>query len=252
MGMGDTRILDLEAAVKAIPGVLGCVILLRPDGSSGEIQAFSKMGEEREALQHEVVAQIEKHGFSDKIKVVHVFELDAESLFGDMQTLERAAELAEQDARTKGPLAIAEETPQPADPPGTRRAWHGEQGLKKRPLLQRVVLSASSHSTEAEVALGATDDEQVVGLAAGEKTPHGLMVVGEATLEACRQLVPGFDAELRGASLVTVVGEEAVLSLVRLDGQDLIGAALLRGGPASEAAVRATLDAINRTLLRQG
>lgn len=247
--MADSRLLDLESSIKSMPGVLGCVILVKPDGGAGEIQAFSRLGADRRALQDQILAELEQRGLQGQIKVVHVFELDAESLFGDRQTLERAAELAEQEARSRGPLSLAEE-PAALAPEPARSRWEPENALKNRPLVQRVVLTASSHSTEAEVALTGAESE-VVGLASGEKTPHGLMVVAEATLKACRQLVEGFGAELRGASLVSVVGEEAVMVLVRLKGQDLVGAALLRGGPASEAAVRATLDAVNRVLLRR-
>jgi hypothetical protein len=90
-------------------------------------------------------------------------------------------------------------------------------------------------------------------LARGAKTLHGLKVVAEATLDACSQLVQTFDVELRGASLIAVAGQEAAVVLVRTaGGHDLVGSALLRNGPASEATVRATLDAVNRILLKRG
>jgi hypothetical protein len=74
-------------------------------------------------------------------------------------------------------------------------------------------------------------------------------VLAEATLEAVGRLVHGVKIELRGASLVTVVGEEAVLVVVEeVDGPEMRGAALVRGGPVTEATVRATLDAINGRL----
>jgi hypothetical protein len=111
-----------------------------------------------------------------------------------------------------------------------------------------VILSSTTQHAEASVALQGPGQE-VVGAASGEKTAYGLAVVAEATLKACGELVPEFDVELRGASLVTVVGEQAVVSLVRVRGyEDLMGCALLRNGPASDATVRATLDAVNRVL----
>jgi hypothetical protein len=113
-----------------------------------------------------------------------------------------------------------------------------------------VILTSSSGTAQAEVALRDKSAE-VVGSAQGEKTAYGLAVVAEATLKACQSLVPGLDVELRGASLVAVVGEQAVIALVRLDEQqDLLGCALLRNGPATDAAVRSTLDAVNRVLIR--
>jgi hypothetical protein len=53
-----------------------------------------------------------------------------------------------------------------------------------------------------------------------------------------------------GASLVSILGREAVLVLVKIDDLETVGAALLRDGPATEAAVRATLDAVNRRMER--
>lgn len=237
--MATEPLVQLESTIKQLPGVLGCVILASPDGSAAEIQAFARAGLAREAVEGLIASEIERVGLGDKMTAIHVFELDAESVFGDRQSLERAAEVAEQEARVRGPLTPREERPRP-DP------WRNEGALDSRPTLQRVVLTATSHTSEAEVSLG-----DVVGTASGEKTLHGLAVVGEATLQACGMLVPDFEVELLGASLVGVVGHEAVMVLVRLaDAHDLLGAALLRNGPASEATVRATLDAVNRVLLR--
>lgn len=247
----ETGLLDLEADLKKIPDVLGCVILVKADGSSGEIQAFARVDADLEALKAQILSLVDRAGFADKLRVVQVFELEAESLFGDRQTLERAAELAEQEARARGPLEPAGaqidlETPVLE---WGHRPWRGLEG---RPLVQRVVLSATTATSEAEVALTGPAETEVVGLASGEKTAHGLTVVAQATLDACRRLVEGFEAEVRGASLVTVVGEEAVVVLVRLAGDlDLMGSALLRRASSSEAAVRATLDAVNRLLLRR-
>ena len=56
--------------------------------------------------------------------------------------------------------------------------------------------------------------------------------------------------ELDQASPAGVVGERVLLVDQRLP--DLVGAALLRQGSPAEAIVRATLDAVNRQLLRWG
>lgn len=241
--MPDQRLVDLENTIKELPGVLGCVILADGESSSAEVQAFARVGLDREAVEALISSEAARAGLADAIQVIHVFELDAESMFGDRSTLLRAAEMAEQDARARGPLTqasvdIDDAEPEPAD---------DFKSLDTRPVVQRVVLSSVSGAAEAEVAL--SGDSQVVGSARGEKTVHGLRVVAEATLHACKQLVDGFKVELTGASLVSVMGEEAVLVLVkRGNGQDLVGSALLREGPASEATVRATLDAVNRFL----
>jgi len=250
--MAQSQLIDLEMTIKQLPGVLGCVILANADGTAGEIQAFSRTGLDREAVEGLIVAEVERVGLSDHLRTIHVFELDAESLFGDRQSLERAAELAEQEARARGPLAtdLEEADGDEGAPKRAGDGWSELRGLEVRPSVQRVVLSASSLVSQAEVALAAEPGSDVVGSASGEKTPHGLKVVAEATLDACAKLVPGFRVELRGASLVNVVGEEAVIVLVRAPQGDLVGSALLRSGAASEAAVRATLDAVNRFLLR--
>lgn len=240
--VADQRLVDLENTVKELPGVLGCVILADGESSSAEVQAFARVGLDPEAVEALISAEAARAGLADAIQVIHVFELDAESMFGDRSTLLRAAEMAEQDARARGPLTQNVDVDDPDATPG-----EDFKSLDTRPIVQRVVLSSVSGAAEAEVAL--SGDSQVVGSARGEKTLHGLRVVAEATLHACKQLVDGFKVELTGASLVSVMGEEAVLVLVkRGNGQDLVGSALLREGPASEATVRATLDAVNRFL----
>ena len=245
--MSDADLVDLESRIKELPGVLGCVILSNPDGSPSEIQAFSRAGMEADVLEGLIQAEVTKAGVESSVRQIHVFELDAETYVSDRDTLNRAAEVARQAVDARAPIdarqeAISEEL--------LELQSHGPVpgSLEKRPILHRVILSSTTAHAEAEVALGARDAE-VIGAATGEKTAYGLAVVAEATLKACSELVAGLDVELRGASLVTVVGEQAVVSLVRVRGyEDLLGCALLRNGPASDATVRATLDAINRLL----
>jgi len=235
----------LEGSLKALPGVLGCVILTDRDGAPSEIQAFSRRGTDQQAIQDQIQAEVAARGLGGRLRQIYVFELEAESHFGDRETLERAAELAEQDARTRGPRTAADKAlvslhTVVAEPTGS--------ASKDRPPLLRVSFSSTNVESEAEVALGSGTSE-VIGQAAGEKTPHGLKVLAEATLEAVARLVGEERLRLVGASMVSVVGEEAVLILVKEDGgPEMLGGALIRGGPVTEAAVRATLDAVNRRL----
>jgi hypothetical protein len=239
----------LEGSLKALPGVLGCVILTDRDGAPSEIQAFSRRGTDQQAIQDQIQAEVAARGLAGHLRQIYVFELDAESHFGDRETLERAAELAEQDARTKGPSSTAEKTLVSLH---TVVSEATGSASKERPPLLRVSFSSTSVESEAEVALGSGSSE-VVGQASGEKTPHGLMVLAEATLEAVAILVGEEHLRLVGASLVNIVGEEAVLVLVKEDeGPEMLGGALIRGGPVTEAAVRATLDAVNRRLTHSG
>lgn len=243
---------DLENAVKQLPGVLGCVILTTAEGVPSEIQAFTRKGTDREGVERAVNAEVEKRGLSPVLSHVSVFELEAESYFGDLESLERAAELAEQEARARGSAGGSAGVSEIARISLTSRETRlgpPAAELKRRPPLLRVDLSSTSMTSEAKVALADHSDQEIVGTAEGEKTPHGLRVLAEATLEAVGRLVPGVKIELRGASLVNVVGEEAVLVVVEeVDGPEMLGAALVRGGPVTEATVRATLDAINGRL----
>lgn len=241
--MADTSLVDLETSIKKLPGVLGCVILTDKTGNPSEIQAFTRLGIDQGEVQRSILSEVASRGLPPVAQIM-VFELEAESHFGDRESLERAAQLAEQEARARGP-ARPEAQQAPAPPPGGERQ-HGT--LRRRPLLSRVALSSTTWRSEAEVALG-SEGSEVSGFSEGEKTPHGLKVLAQATLEATGRLVEGMRFVLKGASLVKTFEREAVLVVVEVDdGPESIGAALVRDGPTSEAAVRATLDAVNRRL----
>ena len=241
--MSDENTLDLESSIKELPGVLGCVILTNPDsGAPEEIQAFIESGGDRARTQHQIYDQAFNHGVHESLRQVLVFELQAETNLGGRESLKRAAEVAEQEARARG-RSESGEPPPPGPPPPP---------LEARPQLGRVLLSSTVWRSEAEVALG-PEGEQVTGQATGEKTPHGLSVLAQATLDAASRLAPGVTLELKGASLVNTFGREAVLVVIKVgDEPEILGAALVRDGPVTEAAVRATLDALNRRLARGG
>jgi hypothetical protein len=235
----STALVELEKAVEAIEGVLGCVILAAPDDTSpAEIQAFARLGSDLDAVRKAIVDEVTRRGLEASLSKIFVFELEAESHLGDRESLQRAAEVAEQEARVRGPLTARSESAK----------GFGHRPSTRRPPLRKVLLASSlPGSAEAEVVLGGEGGD-VVGQARGEKTPHSLRVLAEATLHAAGRLVTEVDFTLGGASLVSVIGREAVMVLVRDGDLETVGAALVREGPVSEAAVRATLDAINRRL----
>jgi hypothetical protein len=244
--MADIDLVELESSIKKLPDVLGCVILTDPAGRATEIQAFTKSGSDQETV-HKAIIDTATFNGVERLRQVLVFELEAESIFGDRESLERAAELAEQEARARG--LQWEPDPPLEHEPQTRDIL----GHAFRPPLRRVVLSSSAWKTHAEVVLGHDEADEVTGESSGDKTPHGLKVLAQATLDAVANLVGTTDFMLEGASLVSVVGNEAVLVMLRLhDGLEVLGAALVREGPVSEAAVRATLDALNRRFARRG
>ncbi len=242
--MSHTDLEDLEASIKQLPGVLGCVILRTSDGTPSEIQAFTQVGTDRDAVQSQILNEIAHRDLGGPVSQVFVFELEAESYFGDLESLERAAEVAEQDARSHGPLtpSPAATTPAPASTPAPAAPG------RSRPALRRVALTSSSWQSQAVVALGSSESE-VVGTSSSEKTPHGLKVLAEATLGAVRTLVPEVHFKLKTAALVSLGEQEAVLVVVQEEQKfDVLGGALTRGGPVTETCVRATLDAVNRRL----
>lgn len=243
--MAQSEISEFESTIKAIPGVLGCVILAGSDGGPSEIQAFTSTGTDRDEIQARILEEMASRDFGDENSRVYVFELSAESYFDDLESLERQVEFAEQEARTAGRLGD-QEGEVPAQHPAVTP-------LKARPRVRKVSLSSSSWTSEAVVALG-DEETEAVGQASAEKTPHGLKVVADATLEAAQKITGGETSfRVKSASLVNVGGQEAVLVLVLENDQDMLGSALTRGGPLHEATVRATLDAINRRLaLRSG
>lgn len=247
--MAEDALVELEERIESLPGVLGCVILTAGDGSPAEIQAFTQVGTDLGQVREAVVDVVERAGLQRTLEKVFVFELEAESHFGDRESLARAAEVAEQEARARGPLSGTEQKAKEKAEAPAPRPRPSQASMKRRPVLRRVVLGSSpvGQSSEAEVVLGGVDNE-VVGRARGEKTPHGLKVLAQATLEAASKLVIDIDFRLTGASLVTAMGREAVIVLVQDEGLETVGAAMVRDGPISEATVRATLDAINRRL----
>ncbi|HYN37515.1 MAG TPA: hypothetical protein VEV82_11150, partial [Actinomycetota bacterium] len=179
------------------------------------------------------------HGSLDELKQVLVFELAAETELGDRSSLQQQAEMAEQEVRARGLFSDADESGS-----GSKRA------PVDRPPMGRVILSSTVWKSEALVDLG-PEGEQVTGQAMGDKTPHGLSVLAQATLDAASRIAGGVELKLKGASLISIVGREAVLVVVQVeDSPGTLGAALVRDGPVTEAAVRATLDALNRRLAR--
>jgi hypothetical protein len=230
------NLLDLEAAIKRIPGVLGCVILSAADGAPAEVQAFTRVGVDRDGVQEAILALAGDLGIGHALEQVLVFELETESLLGGPDSLHQAELLAELEALSDEQETV--EAGRPAAPAQPRRP---------RPVFRKVVSLSTTWRSEAEVSLGDRSHD-VVGQAIGRPSSHGLEVLAQATLDAVIQLFPGERFTLGGTWLSTVGEREVVLVLVVKDEVESVGAALVREGPLTEAAVRATLDAVNRRL----
>lgn len=119
----------------------------------------------------------------------------------------------------------------------------------KRPLIGNITLTTAGPTVEAQVSLfldGKTSD----GYGSGPRSAHSLRVVAATTLEAAQAFLgkAGMFA-LQGVSLVEVLGQQVVIVLVHSvfgEGSLVLGASLVGDSEAHEAAVRASLDAVNR------
>lgn len=234
-------LLDLEATIRELPGVLGCVIVADQLGEPSEVQAFTDAGADRSKLQRAILDEATRRGMGGSLRQVLVFELEAEALMGGPDSLRQAELLAELEALDD------EASPGGAPvPPGL------SESSPVRPVLQRVVATLRSAAAESKAEVALVDGEtKVIGRAVGRQSAHGLNIVAQATIDAVHKMV-GEEARftLEATSLTEMNATEIVIVLVGSPDGEMVGAALVRGGPHADAAVRATLDALNRRLTR--
>jgi hypothetical protein len=234
-------LLDLEATIRKLPGVLGCVIVADPAGEPSEVQAFTDADADRSKLQRAIFDETTRRGMGGSLRQVLVFELEAEALMGGPESLRQAELLAELEALDD------ESSPGGAPlPPGPI------ESSPVRPVLQRVVATLRSSAAESEVEVALVDGETaVIGQAVGRQSAHGLNIVAQATIDAVHKMVgEGAGFTLEAICLTELNENEIVMVLVGSPEGEMVGAALVRGGPHADAAVRATLDALNRRLTR--
>ena len=138
--------------------------------------------------------------------------------------------------------------------PATTAAPTPLAGEPRRVIIRRIDLGVADARGTAIVELE-HDGRQVMGRAEGPVLGmSGLRLLVEATLNAARQyLAPGWDLALEEISRTAVGGAEA-LNILLVSGtpskeEHLLGSALFTADP-HEAAVRATMKAINRMLYR--
>jgi hypothetical protein len=234
----DRELVDLESGVKTIPGVLGCALFSSPDGSISEIQAFIRADADKGEVHDAILDEVTRRGLQASLRRVFVFELDAEEALEDHDSLQDAVEVASQEAESTS----SERAAPPEPPPAVSSA------VGPRPVLQRVTVASTEERAEAQVALSGAR-HQVVGRAVDDPSADAVELLARAALEAVHELIGGWIFSLVGASVVSRGGHDAVVVFVRsTEGLETVGAALVRGGEQAEAAVRATLDAINRRI----
>ena len=218
-------LLDLETAIRALSGVLGCVIFSGAEGEPTEIQAFVRPGVARDGVRRAIEAELETRGLAAERIDLLISELDGESSLADV-----AADVLSAADEGDDPIAALE------------RRLSAAAG---RPAIRRVALTSTGGRVEAEVVLDGLPPG-TSGRAAGDKSSRGLDVVASATLDAVHRLLGGSRFSLEHASVVATGAGDAVLVFVRAGEDDLVGAAVVRDDPLADVVVRATLAAINR------
>lgn len=204
----------LEAQIKSIEGVIGCVLL--EQGAEIELQVFTAPHSESARVRSEVAALLERHLI--EARRIHIFEL-----FGDG---------AESPTISSEPIVIANKS-------------------SARPVVTRINLKPSGPVVEAQVSLAFRGVESA-GTGTTRDGAQSMRLVAATTLESAQTLVgtKGMFV-LEGVALVETLGRQVVLVMVRNEvgpSLELVGSALLVGPTLYESVVRATLDAVNRQL----
>jgi hypothetical protein len=237
----------IEAEIRAIDGVIGAVIFNDPSGSPVEIQAFTKAGTlEREVRKSigDVLAGYGKLGGPER---VYVFELAESGLEGPHVGAPNVEVAIPKQITVPQPRPAA---PEPAPAPQSTSTSRSEVGAR-RPKIGKILLSSNGPTSQANVSL-VLDGLEAEGTGRGRKTAFALRVTSATTLEAAQTLIGEKGIfTLEGVSLVEILSQQVVVALVHSslgngNGRLLVGASLVGDAPIYEAAVRATLDAVNR------
>ncbi len=217
-----------ERAIRRLPGVVGVVIFGIGGDEPSEIQVFTATGVPVGEMREQVMEVLQQYEIADRIDRLYVFPL--------------AQRLAEELGDVFGPAGTEA---RPTHEPVAAPAGDGRVSIR------RVILSTGRAQSEAEVQLHHRGGEHG-GSAVGPTTPHGLHLTARATVDAIESVLGRRGVlELAGAALLNVFGREAVcviVSTVEDPSREFLGACLVVDAPVHEAAVRATLDAVNRQL----
>lgn len=226
---------DLESEIRAIPGVVSAVVFGDRAGRPIEVQAFTFSGTSQPEVRKQIAGALTRRGHIQDTERVVVFELAGEP------TRSRPGLPNVQGALTDWPQPKVSSQSSAAAP---RRS-------KRRPRIGKISLAGNGPNAEASVQL-IFNGKEAEGLGRARKTTYSLRVTAAATLEAAQALIgqPGLLA-LEGVSLVEVLRRRMVIVLAHsalAGGRFVVGASLVGDGPVHAAAVRASLDAVNRQL----
>lgn len=242
------RFVAIEDDIRAVDGVVGVVVFSGADGLPEELQVFATPETDQSTLRGAVGRILAEHGAAAGIRRVYVFEVAVEIPLARNEA--HVFELSAEDTEGAAPGARVVDDGGAAEHLGGAVEARRMAALDSagRVALRTVLLDAGEGRTEARVALerGAVDRS---GIAQASATPHSLRVSAVATVEALEGLLGhGQRFSVVGASLVETVGREIVCVVLRDERTDreLVGACAAGDIPVHEAAVRATLDAVNR------
>lgn len=210
--MDRTRLQELE---RAIGGLADVVAVISSGDEPVELQVFTASGSDQREVRAGVRQVLGRSSVTARDVRVLVFELAEDAAVG-----------------VAGDPYVVE----PVATDGRGRVRIG-----------RVVLASEDRHSAVTVNLdGPSRDGE--GTAEAATTPHNLHVTAEATLDALATLTGyGVSARVEAAGLVALGGRQAVCVVVDVAGTgEVVGACLVGETPVHEAAVRATLDAVNR------
>ncbi|MGI8698352.1 MAG: hypothetical protein ACR2J0_04295 [Mycobacteriales bacterium] len=255
----------IVAALRAVPGVSAARIEPSTDGGIGTLHLAMKEGTD-ETVVAKRVAELLRSGFgvgvdTDRVRLVD--EPPAAAASPLTETPPPVAAPVVPPAPDEPPPAVAAHdtgAPAPAAPepvevaraPERVQPSPDEAAAPPRPVISRLRMRVSGLEVHCAVTLSVAGRE-VTGLAVGTANSSGtLRAVSGATLRAVEQLTAGVvRLEIEQLEL-TSVGSDSTL-LVSLTMMSATGSSRLTGAAAvrqdvRQAAVRATLDAVNRRL----
>lgn len=264
------RFVAIEDDIRATDEVAGVVVFAGEDGMPEELQVFVESGTDRQRIRTRIGRVLARHGAAAGVRRVYVFTLAPQWITADdggtpAFELEPdagdAAEATDPDVDSDTAPSVAtgrpvvreedgalarggrEQTEAPASPQSVAVRSPGG-----RVTLRTVLLEAGHEMTDARVALGRGKRDRA-GTATASATSHNLRVSAAATIEALADLLDEPDRfALVGAALVEAMDRRIVCVVVEDQRRDteLVGACTVGEAPVHEAAVRATLDAVNR------
>jgi hypothetical protein len=254
----------IVAALRAVPGVSEARIEPSTDGGIGTLHLAMKEGTD-ETVVAKRVAELLRSGFgvgvdTDRVRLVDEPPAAAASPLTETPPPVAAPVVAPDEPP---PAVAAHDTVAPAPPaapepvevaraPERVQPSPDEAAAPPRPVISRLRMRVSGLEVHCAVTLSVAGRE-VTGLAVGTANSSGtLRAVSGATLRAVEQLTAGVvRLEIEQLEL-TSVGSDSTL-LVSLTMMSATGSSRLTGAAAvrqdvRQAAVRATLDAVNRRL----